>query len=176
MEFCVGGDFFSFIRKKGRLEMSTARFYAAEITLALTYIHGKGIAYRGLKPENILIEMTGHVKLADFGFSKKLAKDKRTYTLCGTPEYLAPEVLHSVGHHYGVDWWAFGVLLFEMLTGFPPFYDEHPFGIYQKIVQGVSKVKFPSVVDKNAKALIKALLKEDYRKRLGCNTDYNGGK
>eukprot|EP00954_Amorphochlora_amoebiformis_P021246 1345126-Amorphochlora_amoeboformis.AAC.1 len=139
LEYVIGGDFFSYLRRKGRLDMHAARFYAAELVVALSYLHSKDIIYRDLKPENMLISAEGHVKLADFGFSKKLEKDKRTWTLCGTPEYLAPEIIHSIGHHYGVDWWALGILLFEMLAGFPPFYDEQPFNIYQKIVGGISK-------------------------------------
>mmetsp|Transcript_4036 Transcript_4036/g.5950 ORF Transcript_4036/g.5950 Transcript_4036/m.5950 type:complete len:357 (-) Transcript_4036:224-1294(-) len=173
LEYVIGGDFFSYLRRKGRLDMASARFYAAELTVALSYLHSKDIIYRDLKPENLLISGEGHIKLADFGFSKKLEKGKRTWTLCGTPEYLAPEVIHSIGHHYGVDWWALGVLIFEMLAGFPPFYDEQPFYIYQKIVAGIGKVQFPKGIDPKAKQLIKSLLKEDYRQRLGCLK--NGG-
>uniref|UniRef100_A0A7S2U1I0 cAMP-dependent protein kinase catalytic subunit n=1 Tax=Lotharella oceanica TaxID=641309 RepID=A0A7S2U1I0_9EUKA len=173
LEFLVGGEFFSYLRKKGRLDNQSARFYAAEMVIALSYLHSKGIIYRDLKPENILITAEGHLKLADFGFSKKMEKNKRTWTLCGTPEYLAPEVIHSVGHHHGVDWWALGVLTFEMLAGYPPFYDEQPFAIYQNIVAGVSKVKFPKHMDVKAKHFIKSLLKEDYTQRLGCLK--NGG-
>eukprot|EP00472_Partenskyella_glossopodia_P009196 CAMPEP_0197540818 /NCGR_PEP_ID=MMETSP1318-20131121/66814_1 /TAXON_ID=552666 /ORGANISM="Partenskyella glossopodia, Strain RCC365" /LENGTH=349 /DNA_ID=CAMNT_0043099921 /DNA_START=274 /DNA_END=1323 /DNA_ORIENTATION=+ len=178
LEYVAGGDFFSYLRKRGRLNMGSARFYAAEMVVALSYLHSKGIIYRDLKPENILISPEGHLKLADFGFSKKLERTKvgdlkRTWTLCGTPEYLAPEIIHSVGHHEGVDWWALGVLIFEMLAGFPPFYDEQPFAIYQKIVAGIQKVQFPKGIDTKARHLIRALLKEDYRQRLGCLK--NGG-
>mmetsp|Transcript_15420 Transcript_15420/g.24657 ORF Transcript_15420/g.24657 Transcript_15420/m.24657 type:complete len:218 (+) Transcript_15420:147-800(+) len=97
MEYVAGGDFFSYIRRKGRIKYEAARFYAAQITIALSYVHSKGFVYRGLKPENVLLTKGGHIKLADFGFSKKLQTNKRTYTLCGTPEYLAPEILHSLG-------------------------------------------------------------------------------
>uniref|UniRef100_A0A7S2XEK6 cAMP-dependent protein kinase catalytic subunit n=1 Tax=Lotharella oceanica TaxID=641309 RepID=A0A7S2XEK6_9EUKA len=173
LEFLIGGEFFAYLRRKGRLDVASARFYAAEMVTALTYLHGKGIIYRDLKPENILFTAEGHLKLADFGFSKKLKKNRRTWTLCGTPEYLAPEVIHSVGHHHGVDWWALGVLTFEMLAGYPPFYDEQPFGIYQSIVAGVNKVKFPQHMDAKAVHFIKSLLQEDYNQRLGCLR--NGG-
>ena len=98
------------------------------------YLHSKNIIYRDLKPENILIDTEGYLKLTDFGFAKYC--ETRTYTLCGTPEYLAPEVILSSGHNHGVDWWALGVLLFEMLAGFPPFYDNNVYEIYRKITLG----------------------------------------
>ena len=89
--------------------------------LALEYLHKQKIAYRDLKPENLLVAADGHLKITDFGFAKRI--DDRTFTLCGTPEYLAPEIIMSVGHNLGVDWWALGILIFEMLAGYPPFYD-----------------------------------------------------
>ena len=92
-----------------------ALFYVTEIVCALEYLHSIGVAYRDLKPENLLIGADGHLKITDFGFAKKI-KDK-TFTLCGTPEYLAPEIIMSCGHNHGVDWWALGILLFEMLAG-----------------------------------------------------------
>lgn len=98
-----------------------ALFYITEIVLALEYLHKQKIAYRDLKPENLLVAADGHLKITDFGFAKRI--DDRTFTLCGTPEYLAPEIIMSVGHNLGVDWWALGILIFEMLAGYPPFYD-----------------------------------------------------
>lgn len=98
-----------------------ALFYITEIVLTFEYLHNLKIAYRDLKPENLLVAADGHLKITDFGFAKKI--EEKTYTLCGTPEYLAPEIIMSVGHNLGVDWWALGVLIFEMLAGYPPFYD-----------------------------------------------------
>lgn len=166
MEFVIGGEMFARLRDLNRLDNSTSRFYAAEVVCALEYIHSKGLAYRDLKPENILIDAQGHVKIADFGFCKKVPD--RTYTLCGTPEYLAPEIIKNKGHGQPVDWWGLGILIYEMLTGFPPFYDAHnnPSVIYRLIL--ANKVKFPKYVKKAASDLITNLLQEDISKRLGC--------
>ena len=141
LDYCPGGEVFTYLRRARRFPESTARFYAAEIVLVLEFLHEeKGIAYRDLKPENILLDAEGHLKLVDFGFAKPLGK-RETYTLCGTPEYLAPEVIRNTGHGMAVDWWAFGILLYEFLIGQPPFLDQNPMKIYSKIVQG--HVVFP---------------------------------
>jgi serine/threonine protein kinase len=114
-------------------------FYAGEILLALEYLHSLDTVYRDLKPENLLLTHKGHVKITDFGFAKKI--EDRTWTLCGTPEYLAPEIITSKGHGKAVDWWAFGILVYEMLAGYPPFFDDNPFGIYEKILAGRLQVR-----------------------------------
>lgn len=165
LEYIVGGELFTYLRTAHRFDNPTAVFFACEIVMALDYLHSQDIVYRDLKPENILLDSTGHIKITDFGFAKRLI-GRRTYTLCGTPEYLAPEIIQGRGHGKEVDWWALGILIFEMLVGYPPFFDEHPFRIYEKILEG--KIDWPkSGMDANAKDLIKKLLSRDVTSRLG---------
>jgi len=164
LEYIVGGEFFTHLRKAGRLDNDAACFYAGQIGCIFEFCHGKDIIYRDLKPENILLTSTGYLKLTDFGFAKVI-KDHRTYTLCGTPEYIAPEVLLNKGHGKPVDWWTLGILIYEMIVGYPPFVDEDPMGIYQKILSG--KIVFPKLFDKNAKSLVKHLLTAELSKRFG---------
>jgi len=163
LEYVIGGEFFSHLRKAGRFPNDTSVFYSGQVALVFEHLHSMNILYRDLKPENLLLDKEGHCKVTDFGFAKKV--DYRTWTLCGTPEYLAPEIILSKGHGKAVDWWALGILMYEMLAGYPPFYDEDPLGIYQKILEG--KIKFPWHFDRHSKDLIKKLLTADLTKRLG---------
>merc|ERR1712137_259337 len=163
-EYVQGGELFSHLRAAGRFSTKTTKFYAAEIVLALEFLHDHKIVYRDLKPENLLLDSKGHIKVTDFGFSK-VVPDNRTFTLCGTPEYLAPEVIKGKGHGTEVDWWALGILIFEMIAGYPPFYDENPSGIYEKILLG--RISFPSHFDSSARDLVKKLLASDRTRRLG---------
>ena len=163
LEYICGGEFFTHLRKAGRFENLTAQFYAAQIVLIFEHLHEKDIIYRDLKPENLLLDQRGYLKITDFGFAKHV--QFKTYTLCGTPEYIAPEVLLNQGHGKGVDWWTLGILLYEMVAGEPPFTDDEPMGIYQQVLTG--KISFPRFIDRSAKKLVKGLLQTDTTKRLG---------
>ena len=165
IEYVQGGELFTLLRTRGSFPLEQAKFYTAHIITIFEYLHGKNIIYRDLKPENILINKNGYLKLTDFGFAKYLDNEK-TYTLCGTPEYLAPEIILNKGHGKPVDWWTMGILLYEMLVGIDPFSDDDPMQTYQKIIKG--KINFPKDFDKNAKSLIKHLLTADTTKRYGC--------
>ncbi|KAJ1958339.1 cAMP-dependent protein kinase catalytic subunit, partial [Dispira parvispora] len=163
MEYVVGGELFTYLRKYQRFPPQVAKFYAGEVILAFEYLHSFDIIYRDLKPENVLIDHRGHIKLTDFGFAKYVPDV--TWTLCGTPDYLAPEIIQSKGYSKAVDWYSLGVLIFEMLAGYPPFYDEDHFKLYEKILAG--RIAWPSHFDPLAKDLVKRLLTHDLTKRYG---------
>jgi len=163
MSYVPGGELFTHLRRAQRFTPDVTRFYLATIILALKFLHSFNIVYRDLKPENLLLDSKGYLRLTDFGFAKIV--DDRTWTLCGTPEYLAPEIIQSDGHGKAADWWACGVLCYEMLVGYPPFFDETPYGIYEKILNGY--IHWPKSMDKLSRDLIKAFLNPDRTKRLG---------
>ncbi|CDH55220.1 camp-dependent protein kinase 5 [Lichtheimia corymbifera JMRC:FSU:9682] len=164
MDYVPGGELFSVLRKSKRFPDHVAKFYAAEVILALEYLHSRRIVYRDLKPENLLLDSNGHIRITDFGFAK-LIPDNVTWTLCGTPDYLAPEIIQSKGYGKSVDWWSLGVLIYEMLAGYPPFYDDDHLKLYEKIMHG--KIRWPSYFDPNAKDLLARLLTSDLTRRYG---------
>jgi len=161
-----GGELFFHLQKDKKFSDERVQFYSAEILLALEHLHTNGIIYRDLKPENILLTNEGHICLTDFGLCKEgIERDEdRTGTFCGTPEYLAPEVLRGKGYGKAVDWWSFGSLLYEMLTGLPPFYSQDVQEMYRKIM--TDKLKFPASMNANAISLLERLLERDVDLRL----------
>ncbi|CAG9480821.1 cAMP-dependent protein kinase catalytic subunit, putative [Plasmodium vivax] len=163
LEFVIGGEFFTFLRRNKRFPNDVGCFYAAQIVLIFEYLQSLNIVYRDLKPENLLLDKDGFIKMTDFGFAKVV--DTRTYTLCGTPEYIAPEILLNIGHGKAADWWTLGIFIYEILVGCPPFYANEPLLIYQKILEGI--IYFPKFLDANCKHLMKKLLSHDLTKRYG---------
>ena len=142
-----------------------AKFYFAEILLGLEYIHAKGVVYRDLKPENVLLDIDGHLKLADFGLSKALPQpDSLTNSFCGSPEYMSPEMLVGCGHGFGVDYYSLGAILFEMLTGLPPFYSTDRDAMYRDIVE--AELHYPPYLSRAAVDLLEKLLCKDQSQRL----------
>ncbi|KAI9023796.1 kinase-like domain-containing protein [Phycomyces nitens] len=163
MDYVPGGELFRILRKQKKFSESAARFYAAEVILALEYLHERDIIYRDLKPENILLDAKGHVKLTDFGFAKRVPDI--TWTVCGTPDYLAPEIIRSKGYSKAVDWWSLGVLIYEMLVGEPPFVDKNPVALYEKILD--CRIPWPTDFSPVAKDLLLGLLTPDLSRRYG---------
>ena len=124
MDVCTGGELFFHLNKLSKFTEDQAKFYFCEVLLGLEYLHDQDIVYRDIKPENILIDVDGHAKIADFGLSKVIPAQHHSYSFCGSPEYMAPEMLLATGHDRKVDIYCLGALLFEMLTGLPPFYNK----------------------------------------------------
>lgn len=170
LAFVNGGELFHHLQKEQRFDINRSRFYTAELLCALECLHGFNVIYRDLKPENILLDYTGHIALCDFGLCKlDMKDDDRTNTFCGTPEYLAPELLQGQGYQKVVDWWTLGVLLYEMLTGLPPFYDENTNEMYRKILTEPLHFPGPELVPPAAKDLLIRLLDRNPNRRLGAN-------
>jgi serine/threonine protein kinase len=169
MPFLSGGELFQHLRKFRTFDEQKVKFYSSQIALAIEYLHNKGIIYRDLKPENILMDEKGYLRLADFGMAKKLNNNEKAMSFCGTPEYLAPEIIIGEGHDKNADWWSFGILIYEMLCGLPPFYVENLERMYELIKSG--PLKFPKriTLSDEAKDIIKKLLERNVKKRLGYN-------
>nr|XP_060639725.1 putative serine/threonine-protein kinase PRKY [Anolis sagrei ordinatus] len=165
LEFCQGGELWAKLREARCFSEPVAVFCSACVVEALDYLHSQGIVYRDLKPENLMLDDKGYVKLVDFGFAKALKRGEKTYSFCGTPEYLAPEILRHEGHDFSVDFWTLGVLIFEMLVGRPPFHSAEPQKIYSKIMDGV--FSFPAFVSEAACSLVAKLCRRRPGQRLG---------
>lgn len=166
LDFVNGGHLFFQLYHQGLFREELARIYTAEIVSAVSHLHANGIMHRDLKPENILLGADGHVMLTDFGLAKEFQENTRSNSMCGTVEYMAPEIVLGKGHDKAADWWSVGILLFEMLTGKPPFVGGNRDKIQQKIVK--DKLKLPAYLSSEAHSLLKGLLQKEANKRLGC--------
>ena len=158
MEPCLGGELWTLLRNSRRFTDQTAAFYVACVILALDYLHTRGVIYRDLKPENLLLDSSGYVKLTDFGFAKQLVGEERAWTFCGTPEYVSPEIITNKSHDQRADVWSLGILVFELLTGAPPFTNRKavPGQVYQDILKGLRSVPFPPFITGNASEVIRS--------------------
>merc|ERR1712087_644848 len=166
LDYYRGGELFFHLKKKRRFTEYQAMIFVAEVAMALGHLHSLDVIYRDLKPENILLDDRGHVCLTDFGLSKDLGPDDaEARTFCGTPEYLAPEIVMNKGHGKPVDWWSLGILLYELTVGIPPFYSQNVHEMYQYIKQAA--LRFPPKLSAPCKTLITGLLKRNPKQRLG---------
>ncbi|CAG9315247.1 unnamed protein product [Blepharisma stoltei] len=166
LDFCPGGELFFHLHNLGRFTEEQAKFYFGEILLGLEHLHDNGVIYRDLKPENILLDIDGHIRLTDFGLSKQnLSHHQKTYSFCGSPEYMSPEMLNNQGHTRSVDFYSLGALLYEMLTGLSAFYDSNRSRMYWKILN--EDLPVPNFLSKNAKSLLQGLMEKNPDLRLG---------
>ena len=164
-EFMAGGDLYGVLTDKGKFTPAEGRFYGAEVLCGLNYIHSHNYVYRDLKPENILISASGHAKIADLGFCKHVSAGERTYTVCGTADYMAPEVMLCRGYDKSADYWAFGVLIYEMLVGSAPFAANSDRERHQRIL--TATIAYPADFPSAAKDLVKRTCMLDVSHRLG---------
>ena len=174
-EFIQGGDLFFHIHSGQKFSTQKTKFYLVEIILAIDFLHKNNMIYRDLKPENILIDSKGHIKLTDFGLSKIVTNiEEKSFTICGTLQYIAPEIISGEGYNESVDWWSLGIIMYEMLTGKLPFkfnfdsqeeQEQNDLNIYDK------KIKYPSWIEENAKDLINKLLNKNPEKRIGSGKE-----
>uniref|UniRef100_A0A8C9YDW4 Protein kinase C n=1 Tax=Sander lucioperca TaxID=283035 RepID=A0A8C9YDW4_SANLU len=170
MEYLNGGDLMFHIQDKGRFDLNRATFYAAEIIIGLQFLHSKGVVYRDLKLDNVMLDKDGHIKIADFGMCKeRMFGDARATTFCGTPDYIAPEILLGQKYTFSVDWWSFGVLVYEMLIGQSPFQGDDEDELFESIRHDTPH--YPRWITKEAKNLIELLFERDPSRRLGVVGD-----
>jgi len=164
LELALGGELFSLLQKKAPLPDQEALFYVSQVVAIFAFMQSQKVVYRDLKPENLLLDAQGYIKMIDFGFAKVLRE--KTWTLCGTPEYLAPEIIKNAGHSFEVDWWCTGILAYECLTGVTPFVCDDQMESYRRIIK--CQVKYPRSFSKQACEYMDKLIVADPKKRLGC--------
>ncbi|XP_026844637.1 cGMP-dependent protein kinase, isozyme 1 [Drosophila persimilis] len=170
LEACMGGEIWTMLRDRGSFEDNAAQFIIGCVLQAFEYLHARGIIYRDLKPENLMLDERGYVKLVDFGFAKHIGTSAKTWTFCGTPEYVAPEIILNKGHDRAVDYWALGILIHELLNGTPPFSASDPMQTYNLILKGIDMIDFPKHISRWAVQLIKRLCRDVPSERLGYQT------
>merc|ERR1719453_2164212 len=164
LELLLGGELFTWLRKQGRFDEPGAKFYSAQVVLGFQHMHQKKVAYRDLKPENLVLDRHGYLKIVDFGLAKVV--DGKTWTLCGTPDYLAPEIIRNEGHDKAVDYWALGVLVYELVAGLPPFYADDPIDVYENVLNLKYELR-EDAFSRNLADLLRRLLQLSQPKRLG---------
>uniref|UniRef100_A0A182K172 cGMP-dependent protein kinase n=1 Tax=Anopheles christyi TaxID=43041 RepID=A0A182K172_9DIPT len=167
MEACLGGDVWTVLQKSKFFDERTARFITGCVVEAFEYLHSRNMIYRDLKPENLMLDEKGYIKLVDFGFAKRIGPNQKTWTFAGTPEYVSPEIILNKGHDRAVDYWALGVLIHELLVGKPPFRGKNHMKTYNAILRGIDIIELPSRVPKKAQVLIKRLCRQTAAERLG---------
>uniref|UniRef100_A0A914DM57 cGMP-dependent protein kinase n=1 Tax=Acrobeloides nanus TaxID=290746 RepID=A0A914DM57_9BILA len=171
LEACLGGELWTTLRDRGHFDDYTARYYVACVLEGLEYLHRKNIVYRDLKPENCLLTLNGYLKIVDFGFAKKLASGRKTWTFCGTPEYVSPEIILNKGHDQAADYWALGIYICELMLGRPPFQASDPMKTYTLILKGIDALEIPNRrIGKTATALVKKLCRDNPAERLGSGS------
>ncbi|XP_037040050.1 cGMP-dependent protein kinase, isozyme 1 isoform X2 [Bradysia coprophila] len=167
LEACLGGEVWTILRDRGHFDDFTTQFIIGCVLQAFEYLHARGIVYRDLKPENLMLDSSGYIKLVDFGFAKYIGYSSKTWTFCGTPEYVSPEIILNKGHDRAVDYWALGILIHELLTGTPPFTGSDPMKTYNIILKGIDMVDFPNHMSRSAIQLVKRLCRDTPAERLG---------
>jgi len=163
----LGGDLWRTLHVKGPFNDAIARFYIACVVEAFDYLHSRHYCYRDLKPENLMVDNNGYVRLVDLGFAKKVPPGHKTWTFCGTPEYIPPEIISNTGHSVAADYWSLGILIFELVSKRTPFRAKDDLAIYEGILRGIHSVQFPYKISRKAESMVKALCRQDPSERIG---------